>query len=180
MNKLDELSSRETGIILMLVVFSIGAVVHLYGLGHLELVPSFVFGFSTAGLGLLAYQFSKAKFRLDLYEKRWIIYENLVQFLSLMQQTGSSTPEVMDAAQGCFRGKGYHKARTLFGNDIIELFDRLNNTFSWRLAFDKNRNNLVQEDWARVSLEHDTFIDETIRKLPEYFRSYIYFGDYKR
>ncbi len=70
MNKLDELSGRETGVILTVVVVSFGALVPLYAISHLELAPSFVFGWSTAGLGLLAYQFSKAKFRLDLFEKK--------------------------------------------------------------------------------------------------------------
>jgi hypothetical protein len=179
MNKLDELSERETGVFLMLVVVAIGAVVHLYGIDHLELVPNFVFGSSTAGLSFLAYQFSKAKFRLDLYEKRWLIYEELVQFLSLMQQTGPQTNEAKIAAQGCLSGKGYHKSRTLFGDDIIVLFDKLNEAYSW-LSINVNQGNLSNNEWERLQGEHSEFIATTTRKLPEYFNRYIYFGDYKR
>ncbi len=180
MTKIVELNVKEKIVAAVIAALSIIAALALFKGDHSESIPVAIVGLTTAGLGFLAYDFSKAKFRLDLFEKRWLIYEELVQFLSLQQQTGSHTNEALAAAQGCFRGKGYHKSKALFGDDIIALFERLNSTYSWLAAYQNGKGGLSQEEWARLHYEHSNFLDETVRRLPEYFKGYIYFGDYKR
>ena len=55
----------------------------------LELLPATFFSATTAAFSYLAYKFSKEKFRLDLFDKRWVVYENTLEFCSRVTQQGS-------------------------------------------------------------------------------------------
>jgi hypothetical protein len=77
------------------------------------------------------------------------------------------------AAHDSFRGIGYHKTRALFGKDIYDLFEELNKSYSFLVS------GLSNSDIGE-NLKHVSFVVETGTKLPEYFKDYIYFGNYKK
>ena len=174
------LSKAEKAVALAFIFLSVTALILLLGLGKPEQLPAALLSLLAVALSLLAYHFTRAKFRLDLFEKRWAVYDQLVQFLSLMQQSEPGSKETLEAAQGCIRGKGYHKSKALFGEEVGELFDRLNAAYSWLVTYHKSNGSLTHDEWARLYGDHQGLMDETVRKLPEYFRDYLYFGDFKR
>lgn len=53
-----------------------------------ESIPSTLFSGTTAFFSFLAYRFSKEKFRLDLFDKRWALYESTMNFCSSVVQQG--------------------------------------------------------------------------------------------
>jgi hypothetical protein len=158
--------------------------------GHWETVPATLFSATTAWFSYLAYRFSEDRFRLDLLDRRWVIYESVVDFCSRLIQEGrlrfdeesrQRTIAVLKAAESSFRGIGFHKSKALFGPDVIALLEKLNKTFSWLSAFDTAPHDPQErqqwaEDWGR----HASFIWVTVNALPEIFKLYVYFGDYKR
>jgi hypothetical protein len=145
------------------------------------LLGTTIFSTLTAVFAYLAYGFSKEKFRLDLFDKRFAIYEETLKFCSQVMAEGSAKEKAIMAAEGSFRGIGYHKAQALFGEDIHELFSRLNKSYAWLSAFAQAPSGSMTPDvWARAHTEQLNFIWDTANKLPELFRSYMYFGDYKR
>lgn len=162
----------------------------LFDMHKLELLPATFFSATTAAFSYLAYKFSKEKFRLDLFEKRWVVYENTLEFCSRVTQQGSlrrtdnNQAEIvaaLQAANNSFRGLGWHKTRALFGDEIYELFDKLNHSYSWLTAFSERPSDPIQSAaWPQNMLEHSTFIWETVNSLPDVFKPYVYFGDYRR
>lgn len=156
-----------------------------------ELVPQLWVSFIAVCLTYWACLFTKEKFRLDLLDKRFEIYERTLEFCGLVTTAGTLHPKdddkgvvlaAIQAAEKSFRGIGYHKARALFGPEVSELFEKLNNSYAYLSAFG-NVNPSVNPRYADVPEKicgHLTFIFETSGKLPEYFRPYVYFGDYKR
>lgn len=155
-----------------------------------SLLATTVFSTGTLVFAFLAYQFSRERFRLDLFDKRFEIYEATLAFCSEVTAQGSlraATPEqrpgverAIRAAEGSFRGIGYHKARALFGEDIRDLFKRLNDSYSWLSVYGEGRGGLAQGQWADQHYTHTMFIWDTVSKLPDLFRGYMYFGDYRR
>lgn len=170
----------------------IGAIIFFSSLfilnGKYEPLPTLVFSGVTAYFSFWAYRFSHEKFRLDLFEKRWAIYEQTLEFCSYVNRHGSLVPNdqnreelanALKAAQNSFRGIGLHKARALFGNDVNDELNKLNAHYSWLLSFpnpisDSDQSQLVQEKWERL-----INIGETANELPIIFQKYIYFGDFK-
>lgn len=162
----------------------------LFGTDKLELLPATFFSATTAAFSFLAYKFSKEKFRLDLFEKRWAVYESTLEFCSRVTQQGSlrrtndneeTIVAAVQAANNSFRGLGWHKTRALFGDDIYELFKKLNKSYAWLTAFSERPEDPIQNAaWPLQMLEHSTFVWETVEKLPDVFKPYVYFGDYKR
>ena len=162
------------------VVFLLFALM-LWEIGKPELVPASFGAIATAMFALLAFRFSKEKFRLDLSQQRWAIYENLVTFLSLAVQTGLKSKQATDAAEGSFRGIGLHRSRALFGPDIGELLNKLNESYGWLLSHETAPNGDSQRnEWADKTTKHEDFVWKTVNELPNHFRPYLYFGDYKR
>lgn len=152
-----------------------------------EHIPTVVFGAVTVYFSFWAYRFSHDKFRLDLFEKRWAIYEQTLKFCSIVTRHGGleSLADKQDefesavtAAQNSFQGIGFQKAQVLFGDDIKEVLIKLIDHFLWFLSnprpdFDNDQNS-THEKWTKVQ-----FIEQTAYELPKLFRKYIYFGDYK-
>ena len=136
-----------------------------------------------------AYRFSRERFRLELLDKRWEVYEQVLKFCSVVMTHGGlpghgnedknewrneSVLSGLKAAHESFRGIGYHKARSLFGEDIHDEFDRLNKTFAWLVS--KPRPN----DWVEIEHKHIKYVIETATNLPKLFKPYVYFGDFKK
>jgi hypothetical protein len=159
-------------------------------IGDIPFLATTAFSTLTLVFAYLAYRFSKEKFRLDLFDKRFAIYEATLTFCSQVLTHGSlraARPEqraaveaAIRAAEASFRGIGYHKARALFGEDIQELFHRLNKSFAWLTAYAGGPGNMAHEQWANKFSEETMFVLNTVHKLPDLFKSYMYFGDYKR
>lgn len=171
----------EKSVILIFTVVFIFFCPILWTIGKLEYVPTSLGALITAMFAFLAYRFSKEKFRLDLSQHRWAIYESLMAFCSLAMQSGLKSEQAIKAAEGSFRGMGYHRSLALFGEDIAELFKKLNESYSWLNSFSTGpAGNLSHNEWAEKTLAHESFIWETVNKLPEHFKEYLYFGDYKR
>ncbi len=151
----------------------------------LAITVTIIFSFFTVLFSLLAYKHSKDRFRLDLLEKRWVVYQETLEFCSVVMKHGGipehgkdegRNEEIVNAlinAENSFRGIGYHKTRSLFGSDIHERFDELNKAYAWFVTRPKT------EGWALK--EHDYLMDvyNIIQELPDLFRPYVYFGDYK-
>ena len=160
-------------------------------LGNPTLLATMVFSTATAVFSYFAYQFSRDRFRLDLFDRRFAIYEATLAYCSRIIAHGdlaAARPEDREAAEqafraaeGSFRGSGYHKARALFGEDINELFSKLNKSHAWLSAFGSGPGrSMTHEEWGTKYAEHSEFIWTTANKLPELFKHYMYFGDYKR
>lgn len=168
-----------------LALFTLLAVVD-----KLELLPPTFFSVITAVFSYQAYLYSKEKFRLDLFEKRWEIYEHVLEFCSRVTQQGTlrmredNQAEIiaaLNAAGNSFRGTGWHKTRALFGEEIHQLFERLNSSYAWMSAFSERPSDPQQShDWPQNMYDHSMFIWNTVGQLPDLFKPYIYFGDYKK
>lgn len=157
-----------------------------------ENIPSVFFSGLAAFFAFHAYLFTKEKFRLDLLEKRWSVYEDTLKFCSTVMTYGglpsykdSSDKEGQNqaiiaaivSANESFRGIGYHKTRSMFGQDIHDLFSKLNESYSWIIS----HQNVFPKNVEQINKEstHIKFIWETINALPDLFKPYVYFGDYR-
>ncbi len=162
----------------------IGGVVFLYCVDELGAIPTFIIASIALFFSHYAFLFSKEKFRLELLEKRWEIYEETLKFCSTVTTYGGlpkhSNDEdrnkqiisALQSAQQSFRGIGLHKARSLFDKDIIEKLNEINKHYahfvSYQDEFDKERTNRL------IS------VYKLIEDLPDLFKPYVYFGDYKK
>jgi hypothetical protein len=152
---------------------------------HPEQIPTVFISLIAVWFSYCAYKFSKEKFRLDLMDKRWEIYEQVLKFCSVVikhgglpeysadEDTNKSVVSALKAAHESFRGVGLHKAKALFGPEIHEKFKKLDEMYSWFIAKPRD------EGWAQKESQH---LEETwnlLNELPELFKPYMYFGDYK-
>lgn len=154
-----------------------------------EAIPTTVFSTLTAVFSFWAYEFSKERFRLDLFEKRWPIYEAILKFCSHVIQQGrlkldansqEGTLAAIQAAEESFRGIGWHKSKALFGRDVIQLLEKLNKSYAYLSSFHSAPEDPSERTkWADESNRQLLFIWETVNELPEKFRPYVYFGDYR-
>jgi len=156
-----------------------------------NVVVTIIFGFVTVTLSSVALFYSKEKFRLDLFDKRWEIYEHTLDFCSIVTQQGSlrATEDnrehiirAVTAAGKSFRGIGWHKTRALFGPDIHGLFEKLNQTYSWLTVYSERPPNGTPEgdNWPTDMYNKSMFVYNTATGLPDLFKPYVYFGNYKR
>ena len=194
--KLSHLSQKtksmkmENRAFVILAIVGIVLFIVLFYVNKLELFPATLFSATTLAFSYLAYKFSKEKFCLDLFEKRWVVYKSTLEFCSKVTQQGplsrtdSNKEEfnaTMKAANQSFRGLGWHKTRALFGDEIYVLFDKLNESYAWLLAFSEPpANPATRSEWPQKMQDHTLFIWETVNKLPGVFKPYMYFGDYRR
>ena len=142
------------------------------------IIPAF-FGSITVVFAYLGYKYTREKFRHDLFDRRWKIYQNLTTFLSLTLKYGdapSSSNEDAEnfhvSAHESFRGAGLHGAKLLFGDDIQSLFDNLNDTYAWLVAHQNRTEEKAANEWEI----HMKFIRNTLKDLPDLFKKYLYFG----
>lgn len=158
-----------------------------------EFIPVTLISSVALWFSYLAYLFSEERFRLGLLDRRFEIYNNTLDFCSHVMQEGDlklndrnkdQIEKAFKSAHESFRGIGWHKSRALFGEDIQEVFEKLNKIYSWLLAYSHDPDVLDDpekvmkhaEEWSN----HMTTIWKIVNELPELFRPYIYFGDYKR
>lgn len=136
------------------------------------------------------YLYNKEKFRLELFEKRWKVYESLHRFNSVLLQLGElgslkqTTNETQldyelrknkitlarDVAEDCFRGIGWHSSQLLFGEDIHSQLGRVNIIYC-----ESESGSSTPQDRA----SNAQFLIELTKKMPDLFSPYLYFGDYK-
>jgi len=153
-----------------------------------EYVPATIFAGFTAFFSYYTYRFSKEKFRLDLFERRFAIYEKILEFCSIIVTYGDlpigdnnkeERIRLQQAVDASFRSIGFHKTRSLFGEDIYELCLKLNKSYAFFLTYsDPSIRN--PEAYTNEWLVNMTFMQNTIDKLPTIFEAYISFGDYKK
>ena len=137
------------------------------------LLQQFFFGTFTASFAFLAYRFTKEKFRLDLYDKRWKFYENLISCLFLISQLSFSIEvnreELYEKINNSFRGIGFHSAYFLFSDDIGNLLNKINTKYSNLLGNPNKESELINESKCA-----DSFINES----KTLFKKYMDFSQY--
>ena len=151
---------------------------------------TFIFGGITACFAYLAYCFSWQRFRLDLLDKRWEVYENILMFCSCVLAYGGLPKDVehdtgedvrktenirkaLSSASESFRGPGLHKAKSLFGEDVYDTLDKLSAAFAWFVS------DPTSAGWEERKHEQLRILQDLSNRLPEIFKPYIYFGDYR-
>lgn len=150
-----------------------------------EQIPTILLSSIAVVFSAYAYKFSKEKFRLDLLDRRWEIYEQVLKFCSVVVTHGGlpkrsedeginkSVISGLEAAHESFRGIGIHKTKSLFGPEVHEKFEQLNKMYAWFVARPRTA------DWVEKEHQYLGDILKTIEELPIIFKPYIYFGDYK-
>jgi len=154
-----------------------------------EVFPTFCIASVALVFSYYTYKSSKEKFRLDLMERRLIIYDNIVKFCGCVVETGTfqvneknkeTVQSAHDAAYQSFRGMGWHKTKLLFDKDIEDLVLKLNRSYAYLVSYsDYPIGKSDYQTVVKTRMEHLQFIVETNEKLPELFKAYIYFGEYK-
>ena len=157
-----------------------------------EQIPTFTFTAITAGFAYQAYRYTKEKFRLDLFEKRWEMYENVMSFhaifnrnkgLAIKSNNQEEIENVIRVAYGSFRGIGWHKTQLLFGDDIHMFFEGIERIYSKYISMDGDHEAAIvlfgttEEKFSRI--KDMNVIEEGLNNLPKIFAPYLYFGDYK-
>ena len=164
---------------LMMTLCIILSFFFIYKSTKYEYVPATVFAGFTAYFSYHAYRFSKEKFRLDLFERRFEIYLKVMEFCSIVMKYGSlrenknNSEEIIKAFQAAhesFRGIGFHKTHALFGEDVHVEFQKLNNSFAWLASFsDPETGEGNRAQWATEKARHMTIIVDMTNSLQNYF-----------
>lgn len=153
-----------------------------------ELVPQLWTSIVVAILSYWACTFTAEKLRLDLFDRRFEIYKNTLEYCSTVfayaslerrDENREQIDRAIEAAHQSFRGIGYHKTKALFGDDIVTPFNQLNTSYAYISTFGNERARAADFD-AREYWRH---VNETIRiseELPALFKNYMYFGDHKQ
>lgn len=148
------------------------------------LIP-IVFSIVAVVFSFLAYQHAKDRFRLDLLEKRWEIYQEILQSCSIVLTHGGLPKhgtdkgrnediiKALQSAHKSFRGIGHHKMKSLFGPEIYGKMDELNKAYAFFVT------GFEGPEYAEKDSELLMSMYETTKELPELFKPYVYFGDYK-
>ena len=173
----------------VVLVFVVVGTVLLIHYDKPELVPQFWVSVIVLYVSYWGLVFTHEKLRLDLFEKRFIIYDHVLDYCSILSELGTleESPETeraaeiekaIKAAHESFRGGGFHRAKALFGSDIERLFNEMNESFAIIVSEGHKRSRgqtyNAERYWKHVKLTVDQ-----ARQLPDHFRSYVYFGDYK-
>lgn len=164
----------------------------LYLIDELAAIPTFSIACVAVVFSYLAYKYTKEKFRLDLMEKRWEIYLNVTKFCSSVTSNGvlhikegesSSTIKSkingIKAAEESFRGLGWHKYKMLFGDDIDKVMNDLNSCFAQLTTKGFDPDQEEYKEWKKADFEKGNLASNILGRLPELFKPYLYFGDYK-
>lgn len=171
--------------IIFILIFDFLAILILVYISKFEQIPTTLLSSIAVAFSAYAYKFSKEKFRLDLLDRRWEIYEQVLKFCSVAVTHGGlpkrsedesinqSVISGLEAAHESFRGIGIHKTKSLFGPEVHEKFEQLNKMYAWFVTRPRT------EDWVEREHQYLGDILKIIEELPVIFRPYIYFGDYK-
>lgn len=169
----------------LILIFNLLAIFFLLCEDRSDQIPTTLLSSVAVAFSYYAYRFSKEKFRLDLLDRRWEIYEQVLKFCSVVVTHGGlpkhgenesinkSVVSGLEAAHESFRGIGLHKTKSLFGPEVHEKFEQLNRMYAWFVARPRT------EGWVETEHQHLNDILKTIEDLPTIFKPYIYFGDYK-
>ena len=174
--------------LLCIAVISFLVIATLLYYKKFEMLPSTIFSSVAAYFAFHAYRFSREKFRLELFEKRWEIYEETLNFCSTVMKYGGLPPAGQDeekneeiiqaliSAHASFRGLGFHRSKALFGKDVHDAFARMNEDYATIFALGKHIKNPDYVERVDKAIERTW---ELINQLPKLFEPYMYFGDYK-
>jgi hypothetical protein len=158
----------------------------LIGTSKLELLPSVILGCITAIFAFCAYKYTKEKFRLELFEKRWEVYRNIAKFCSNAAIYGDLSPkpdnedkekvrkEAYDAMGKSFKGEGYHLRSLLFSNDMEDTFEELNQAYAFLSS------HYLPSNQPFEGRDHLLKLRKIYEDLPNLFKPYLYFGDYRK
>ena len=170
----------------LLIMFVLSTAL-MIGVAKYDLLPQLWVSLVVAFLAYWAAYFTSERLRLDLFDKRFEIYEKAIEFSSVVMKHGSlrstaaSSDDVGRAireAYESFRGIGYHKARALFGVDIADLFKEINDSFTYVIAF---QDAAVSEVSYAPDRYHERVLNivSIAERLPDDLRPCLYFGDYR-
>lgn len=173
-------------------IFVVSFVISIIG-GTSTLVSSVSLPLITVIFAFLSYKYNKEKFRLELFEKRLEVYENINAFCSVVIKYGDlpklGEPEDKDyeqinqdcikyqnAADLSFRRRGYHLSKLLFSDKLNNYLKELNDSYCFLLTYkDGERNSETAQKWGN----HLKAIIHINQNLPEIFKPYLYFGGYR-
>lgn len=150
--------------------------------GQFAQAPQLLVSMLALAVAYLACWYTAEKLRLDLLDRRFEIYRDVLTFCSVVTQHGTlradennreEIAKAILAAEGSFRGIGIHKSRALFGSDIHEFLNGVNRNFACIIAF-QDDDSKIDEYYASVMAVWDA-----IGVLPDKFKPYVYFGDYR-
>jgi hypothetical protein len=139
----------------------------------------------TTIFAFLAYKYNKEKFRLELFEKRWEVYRNIAKFCSNAAIYGDLSPkpdnedkekvrkEAYDAMGKSFKGEGYHLRSLLFSNDMEDTFEELNQAYAFLSS------HYLPSNQPFEGRDHLLKLSKIYEDLPNLFKPYLYFGDYR-
>ena len=175
----------EKNFVPVIVCIFVVSLLILIGTSKLELLPSVILGCITTIFAFCAYKYTKEKFRLDLFEKRWEVCQNIAKFCSIAAIYGNlfhepenedkkkDLKEAYDAMGKSFKGEGYHLRSLLFSKDVEDTFKKLNEAYAFLSSYYLNS----QQPFTGV--EHLTNLSKIYEDLPDLFKPYLYFGDYR-
>lgn len=175
----------EKNFVPVIVCIFVVSLLILIGTSKLELLPSVILGCITAIFAFCAYKYTKEKFRLELFEKRWEVCQNIAKFCSIAAIYGNlfhepenedkkkDLKEAYDAMGKSFKGEGYHLRSLLFSNDVEDIFKELNEAYAFLSSYYQNS----QDPFKGV--EHLENLSKIYKDLPKRFKPYLYFGDYR-
>ncbi len=180
----------EKNFVPVIVCIFVVSFVILIGTSKLELLPSVILGCITAIFAFCAYKYTKEKFRLELFEKRWEVCQHINVFCSIVIKYGDlpklGKPEDKDyeerkqdiieyqnAAAKSFKGEGYHLRSLLFSKDTEDTFKKLNEAYGFL------SNPYLHSNDPYTAEDHILKLSRIYEDLPELFKPYLYFGDYR-
>lgn len=179
----------HNGFYLLLVIVLLCLSYLLVDVKKYDQLPATFFSAITVLFSYWAYKFSQDKFRLDLFDKRWEVYEHTLEFCSYVTQYASLNMKeenkepliaAINAAHNSFRGIGWHKTQALFGEEIHTLFKKLNESYGWLSTYSERPLDPQESaEWPQKRHDNSMVIWNTIQTLPDVFKPYIYFGDHK-
>jgi len=150
-----------------------------------DVFPTFCIAYIAIFFSYHGYVFSKEKFRADLLEKRLQFNDDLICFLSICFNDAKDQNKKNDLANKCIQGLGIHKAKSLFGEEVIDFLNRLHNCYviiqtyktpesRLSISYNENKDELQKYKTAVAILSNAPNL------LPSLFAPYIYFGNYKK
>jgi len=180
----------DQGLIPILIIIFVGfaSAAFLFRFGKPELIPQAWLSLLVLLISYWAYHVSANKLRLDLFDKRFQIYERTLIYcstvlsyanLEINDENRDHIADAISAAHESFRGIGLHKAKALFGPDIVKMFDELNESYAYIQTYGRQEMRNGNDFDADTYYRHVVRTVEMADKLPEAMKAYIYFGDVK-
>lgn len=145
---------------------------------YTQSVVTFIIGLVAASIAFLQWKLSRQRFKLDLFDKRYAVFQAVRKFLSVIFQDASFKDKDLFEFYA-----GTSDAAFLFNDDIPKYIDQIKEiALSMRttsLKYDllpvgEQRNKLVEEE----SKQLEWLIDQ-LTKSEEIFESYLGFGHIK-